>query len=218
VLPWQKIIPAPGITPKNCALIEPMSVGFHAVDRAGVTDIDVVMVIGCGMIGIGAIVRASLRGATVIAVDLDEEKLSLARRVGAQYALNSQTDAVHERLQEITGGFGPDVVVEAVGSTPTYRMAVEEVGFTGRVVCIGYAKSDVPLTTKLFVQKELNIYGSRNALPADFRAVIHYMQTGNAPTDAFISAVVQPEQAADAVKEWSEHPGKVFRILVGFDD
>ena len=60
------------------ALIEPMSVGFHAVNRAEVTDIDTVMVIGCGMIGMGAIVRAALRGATVIAVDVDDEKLELA--------------------------------------------------------------------------------------------------------------------------------------------
>ena len=68
VLPWTKIIPAGNISPRDCALIEPMSVGFHAVSRAQVIDNEFVMVIGCGMIGIGAIVRAALRGATVIAV------------------------------------------------------------------------------------------------------------------------------------------------------
>lgn len=72
-LPWNKIIPASHISPRDCALIEPMSVGFHAVSRAQVTDIDTVMIIGCGMIGMGAIVRSTLRGATVIAVDLDDE-------------------------------------------------------------------------------------------------------------------------------------------------
>lgn len=82
-LPWSKIIPAHRIPPRDCALIEPMSVGFHAVSRAQVTDIDIVMVIGCGMIGMGAIVRSALRGATVIAVDLDDEKLELAKRIGA---------------------------------------------------------------------------------------------------------------------------------------
>ena len=80
-LPWSKIIPAHRIPPRDCALIEPMSVGFHAVSRAQVTDIDIVMVIGCGMIGMGAIVRSALRGATVIAVDLDDEKLELAKRI-----------------------------------------------------------------------------------------------------------------------------------------
>ena len=72
VLPWTKIIPAGNISSRDCALIEPMSVGFHAVSRAQVIDNEYVMVIGCGMIGIGAIVRAALRGATVIAVDLDD--------------------------------------------------------------------------------------------------------------------------------------------------
>ena len=172
VMPWQKVIPAPSMSSRDCALIEPMSVGFHAVSRGQVVDNERVMVIGCGMIGMGAIVRASLRGATVIAVDLDDEKLELARKVGATYVINSKTENVHERMLQLTDGLGADVVIEAVGSPATYVMAVDEVGFTGRVVCIGYAKSPVEFQTKLFVQKELDIRGSRNALPADFRAVI----------------------------------------------
>lgn len=214
VLPWTKIIPAGNISPRDCALIEPMSVGFHAVARAGVSDNEFVMVIGCGMIGVGAIVRAALRGATVIAVDLDDEKLGLARRIGASHIINSKTENVHERMQELTKRFGADVVIEAVGSPATYVMAVDEVGFTGRVVCIGYAKSEVAFQTKYFVQKELDIRGSRNALPADFRAVINYMETGSCPVEEFITKIVKPEEALEAMKEWEANPGKVFRMLV----
>ena len=216
-LPWSKIIPAHRIPPRDCALIEPMSVGFHAVSRAQVTDIDIVMVIGCGMIGMGAIVRSALRGATVIAVDLDDEKLELAKRIGAHHTINSMTENVHECLTKITEGLGPDVVIEAVGSPATYVMAVNEVGFTGRVVCIGYAKSEVSFQTKYFVQKELDIRGSRNALPTDFRAVIRYMEQGTCPKNELISKVVKPEAAIQAMKEWAAAPGKVFRILVEFD-
>lgn len=216
-LSWQKVIPAEGMMPEECALIEPMSVGFHAVGRGVVTDNDTVMVIGCGMIGIGAIVRASLRGATVIAVDLDDEKLQLAHEVGARYTINSKTDDLHERLTELTGGLGPDVVIEAVGSPATYVTAVDEVAFTGRVVCIGYAKSETAFQTKLFVQKELDIRGSRNAMPADFRAVIRYMQQGRCPMRRLISSVATPQQAAEAMRQWSEAPAKVFRILVSFN-
>ena len=215
-LPWTKVIPAGDISSRDCALIEPMSVGFHAVSRAEVTDIDVVMVIGCGMIGLGAIVRASLRGATVIAVDLDDEKLALSRRMGASYIINSKTEHVHERLSELTAGLGADVVIEAVGSPATYVMAVDEVAFTGRVVCIGYAKSEVAFQTKLFVQKELDIRGSRNALPADFRAVIHYMQQDTCPKDELISKIIEPEKAQEAMEDWASDPGKVFRIFVKF--
>ena len=70
--------------------------------------------------------------------------------------------------------------------------------------------------TKLFVQKELDIRGSRNALPEDFRAVIHYMKEGNCPVEELISKIAKPENALDAMKEWTANPGKVFRILVEF--
>ena len=216
VLPWEKVIPAGLLTPRECALVEPMSVGFHAVSRAQVTDSDVVLVIGCGMVGMGAVVRSALRGATVIAADIDDEKLQLAREMGASYTLNTKTDDVNSRLLEMTSGFGPDVVIEAVGSTPTYQMAVDVVAFTGRVVCIGYAKSEVSFQTKYFVQKELDIRGSRNALPQDFRAVIHYLERGTCPVDRFISSEVTPEEAQKALDEWAAAPGKVFRILTKF--
>jgi 2-desacetyl-2-hydroxyethyl bacteriochlorophyllide A dehydrogenase len=215
-LPWEKVIPAGLLTPRTCALIEPMSVGFHAVSRAQVTDIDVVVVIGCGMVGMGAVVRSAQRGATVVASDIDDEKLALAKEMGASYTINTMKEDVHARLREITSGFGPDVIIEAVGSVPTYQMAVNEVAFTGRVVCIGYAKSEVSFQTKYFVQKELDIRGSRNAQPSDFRAVIHYLERGTCPVDRLISNEVKPEQAEQAMQQWAEAPGKVFRILVEF--
>ena len=216
VLPWEKVIPAGLLTPRTCALIEPMSVGFHAVSRAQVTDIDVVLVIGCGMVGMGAVVRSVQRGATVVAADIDDDKLALAREMGASYTINTRTDDVHKRLREMTSGFGPDVVIEAVGSSETYQMAVDEVAFTGRVICIGYAKTEVSFQTKYFVQKELDIRGSRNAQPSDFRAVIHYLEKGSCPVDRLISREVTPEEAPEAMRQWAESPGKVFRILVRF--
>lgn len=213
-LPWQKVIPADGISPRDCALIEPMSVGFHAVSRGQITDIDTVLVIGCGMIGIGAIIRASIRGAIVIAMDLDDEKLSIAKQIGAHYTINSQTENVHDCLMKITNKIGPDVVIEAVGSPSTYMMAVNEVAFTGRVVCIGYAKSEVTFQTKYFVQKEIDIRGSRNALPEDFRAVIHYLQQNINSLEKLISYIISPEEAFAMMQKWSNNPGKIFRILI----
>ena len=216
VIPWTKIIPAEGLDALTCALVEPMSVGFHAVERGAVSDIDTVMVIGCGMVGLGAVVRSALRGATVIAADIDDEKLALARQMGASYTVNTMTEDVHAKLQEITHGAGPDVIIEAVGNPRTYRMAVDEVAFTGRVVCIGYANAEVSFQTKYFVQKELDIRGSRNAMPSDFRAVIKYMQKGECPADRLVSMTVSPQEAEDAMNRWAEAPGKVFRILVKF--
>lgn len=216
-MPWQKVIPAGRLDVRTCAIVEPMSVGFHAVSRAQVTDIDVVMVIGCGMVGMGAVVRSALRGAMVIAIDIDDEKLAIAHSLGATHVINSTRGNLHEQLMAITGGFGPDVVIEAVGCAPTYQMAINEVAFTGRVVYIGYAKTDVSFQTKLFVQKELDIRGSRNATPADFRAVIRYMERCTCPVDKLITKVIKPHDALDTMTWWSQNPGKVFRILVDFN-
>jgi threonine dehydrogenase-like Zn-dependent dehydrogenase len=213
-LPWQKVIPVEGIKQDVIALIEPMSVGFHAVSRGKVTDVDTVMIIGCGMVGLGAVIRSVRRGATVIACDVDDKKLAIAKSIGAKYTVNSITDPVHERLADITHGLMPNVIIEAVGSPITYNLAINEVGFTGRVVCIGYNKNDVSFHTQNFVKKELDICGSRNALPEDFAGVIGCLQQDFCPLGPFISAVCRPEDAAKTMEQWHQNPGKIFRILV----
>ena len=135
-------------------------------------------------------------------------------RPGPPSGINTAREDLHSRLQEITGGLGPNVCIEAIGLPLTFRAAVEEVGFTGRVVYIGYAKEPVTYETRLFVQKELDILGSRNALPADFREVIRMLESGAFPVKETISAVVPMEQAGRLLAEWSESPGRYTKILV----
>lgn len=215
-MPWEKVIPDDSISTRDFALVEPMSVGFHAVNRAQITDLDYVMVIGCGMIGVGAIVRASLRGAKVIAVDVDNNKLELAKILGAKYTINSMTENMEQRVKEITAGEGVDVTIEAVGRPQTYVAAVMNTAFTGRIVYIGYSKQPVEFDTQYFVKKELDIRGSRNAMPTDFAAVIEYLKRGTCPVDKLITAIYTPEQAGEALQTWASAPGNVFRILVKF--
>jgi threonine dehydrogenase-like Zn-dependent dehydrogenase len=202
---------------RDMALVEPMSVGFHAIDRAKVKETDSVMVIGCGMIGLGAIICAANRGAGVIAVDLDKEKLSLAEELGARETIDSSKEYLRKRILEITGQQGVDVVIEAVGRQETYRTAIDAVAFTGRVVYIGYAKEEIAFDTQYFVKKELDIRGSRNALPTDFSAVIAYLREGRCPVERLISGLFVPEEAQAALEQWAADPGKVFRYLIDFE-
>jgi threonine dehydrogenase-like Zn-dependent dehydrogenase len=166
------------------------------------------------MIGAGAVVGAATRGATVIAVDIDDHKLLLARKLGARFLINSRETDLHHMLAELTDGEGPDVIVEAAGNPKTYRAAVDEVAFAGRVICIGYAGQEVSFATKLFVQKELDILGSRNASQDDFKAVISYLEKGRFPLEDMVTRVVGFKEASQAVKEWSDDPGKVMKILL----
>ncbi|PYX81093.1 MAG: sorbitol dehydrogenase [Acidobacteria bacterium] len=199
---------------RELCLVEPLTVGFHAVARGRVTAEDAVAIFGCGGVGLGAVAASSFRGANTICVDVDDDKLQLARLVGGAHTVNSAREALHKRMLELTDGRGPDVVIEAVGLPNTFRAAVEEVAFTGRVVYIGYAKEHVSYDTRMFVQKELDIMGSRNALAEDFHAVIRMLEERRFPVDEAISSIVALDQAPEALRSWSDNPSKIKKIMV----
>jgi threonine dehydrogenase-like Zn-dependent dehydrogenase len=212
-VPNEKLYPA-NLTVKELTLVEPLTVGFHAAARGRVTKQDVAAVFGCGGVGLGAIASCAFRGAETIAIDMDETKLEVARKAGAKHLINTAREDLHEKLGEITGGLGPDVMIEAIGLPQTFRAAVEEVAFTGRVVYIGYAKEPVSYETRLFVQKELDILGSRNAQAEDFREVIQMLEAGRFPVEDAVSAIVPIEDAGKLLAQWSEAPGRFTKIMV----
>jgi threonine dehydrogenase-like Zn-dependent dehydrogenase len=148
---------------------------------------------------------------------VDDKKLAIAQNAGARSVINSTCEVVHARLQEITDGHGPDVIIEAIGRPDTFRAAIEEVAFTGRVVYIGYAKDLVSYETRLFVQKELDILGSRNALPEDFKEVIRMFEQKRFPTSEAISRTVTLDEAPAILREWSENPTAFTKIMIRFD-
>jgi threonine dehydrogenase-like Zn-dependent dehydrogenase len=216
-MPHEKLFTSDKLSLAEMALVEPLTVGFHAVSRAETTAEDTVVVFGCGAIGLGVIAGASARKARVIAVDIDDEKLALAKRCGATESINSIAESLHDRLQEMTDGEGPTVMIEAVGLPATFKACVEEICFAGRVVYIGYAKAPVAYETKFFVMKELDIRGSRNAMPEDFEAVIAHLESGVFPTDEVITKTVSLEAAPAALTAWSDNPGEITKIHVTLD-
>jgi len=199
---------------KELCLVEPLTVGFHAAARGRVSAGEMVAVFGCGGVGLGAVAGAAFRGATVIGIDLDDAKLATARKAGASHVINTKRDDLRARILELTYGRGPDVMIEAIGLPQTFRAAVEEVAFTGRVVYIGYAKEHVAYETRLFVQRELDILGSRNALPEDFREVIRLLEAGRFPVEDAVTHVVPIDAAPAIFEEWDREPMRFTKIMV----
>ncbi|MBN8788081.1 MAG: zinc-binding alcohol dehydrogenase family protein [Terrimonas sp.] len=210
---WRKLHASDKLSLQELALAEPLTVGFHAVDRGGVTAKDKVLVIGCGIVGLGAIAGALHRGAEVYALDVSDYKTGIAKKVGVKAAINGATQDVAAAIADLTGGDGPDVVIEAVGSYDTYKLAVELVSYTGRVVYIGYGKKPVDYNTGIFVRKEIEIFGSRNCL-GDFPEVIRYLESGKFPVEAVISKTVSLQDSGDALKRWAEDRGNITKIMV----
>jgi threonine dehydrogenase-like Zn-dependent dehydrogenase len=202
---------------EELCLVEPLTVGFHAVARARVTEKDTVAIFGCGGVGLGAVAASAFRGAKTIAIDVDDHKLAIARRAGAGHGIHSQREDLPAALKALTEEQGPSVIIEAVGMPQTFRAAVEEVAFTGRVVYIGYAKEPVSYETKFFVQKELDILGSRNALPENFREVIQMLEQHNFPVDEAVSSIVSLEEAPEILEQWSANPSQFTKIMITLD-
>jgi threonine dehydrogenase-like Zn-dependent dehydrogenase len=212
-MPAEKLYPAPlGI--KELCLVEPLTVGFHAVARGRVTANDTVAVFGCGGVGLGAISAAHFSGARTIAIDVDDAKLETAGKAGAAHTLNSAKTMLHQELLNLTEGRGPSVVVEAIGLPETFLAAIEEVAFTGRVVYIGYPKDLVAYEARLFVQKELDILGSRNALPEDFHRVIKMLEQGLFPVEDAVTCIVPLQEAPRILGQWSQDPSGFTKIMV----
>jgi threonine dehydrogenase-like Zn-dependent dehydrogenase len=216
--PWQDLFVSDQLSVRELALAEPLTVGFHAIARGRVDSQDIVAVLGCGIVGLGAVAAAVNRHATVIAIDLDDAKLEIARKIGVLNTINPSKEDLHQRLQEFTNGDGPDVIIEAVGSPSTYRSAVEEVAFLGRVVCIGYAKAPVEFNTSLFVQKEIEILGSRNCVgKSDFPEVLSYLEAKKFPVDDVISKVISIDEGPETLKSWAENPQGIIKIMIDFN-
>ncbi len=213
-IPAEKIIAAPGLTQAEMALVEPLSIGFHAAARGGFSPADTVAVLGCGAIGLGSIAGTARRGARVIAVDVDDVKLETARKAGALDTINSARVNLHDALKNLTEGEGPSGVIEAVGTPKTFRAAVDEVSYAGRVVYIGYVKEPVSYETKLFVQKELGIYGSRNATREEFVEVISMLRDKTFPVNEMVTRTVSLSEAARALEDWSNRPSQITKIHV----
>ena len=213
---WQDLFTSEKLSLKELALVEPLTVGFHAAARGRVSSQDRVAVIGCGIVGMGAIASAVNRGAEVIAIDIDDSKMDIAKKIGVAHTINTSREDLHEALTRITNGDGPDVIIEAVGNATTYRAAVDEVAYTGRVVCIGYAKSAVEFNTGIFVRKEIEILGSRNCTD-EFPEVIAYLEAGKFPVEVVISKTVSLDDAGAALADWAANAKGITKIMVDFD-
>jgi len=213
---WQDLFTSEKLSLKELALVEPLTVGFHAVARGRVSSQDRVAVIGCGIVGMGAIASAVNRGAEVIAIDIDDSKMDIAKKIGVAHTINTSREDLHEALMRITDSDGPDVIIEAVGNAVTYRAAVDEVAYTGRVVCIGYAKSAVEFNTGIFVRKEIEILGSRNCTD-EFPEVIAYLEAGKFPVEDVISKTVSLDDAGAALADWAANAKGITKIMVDFD-
>ncbi|MFG1608762.1 S-(hydroxymethyl)mycothiol dehydrogenase [Actinoplanes sp. NPDC049265] len=191
-----------------------------AINTGGVSRGDSVAVIGCGGVGDGAVVGAALAGATtIIAIDTDDQKLEWARKFGATHTINAKGADVVAEVQKLTGGFGADVVVEAVGRPETYKQAFYARDLAGTVVLVGVPTPEMTIELPL-----LDVFGRGGALKSswygdclptrDFPMLTELYLQGRVDLDAFVTEEIRLDQVEEAFGKM--HQGGVLRSVVIF--
>ncbi|MGX9890354.1 S-(hydroxymethyl)mycothiol dehydrogenase [Streptomyces sp. NPDC002276] len=189
-----------------------------AINTGNVGRGDTVAVIGCGGVGDAAIAGARLAGAArIIAVDIDDRKLEKALTMGATHTVNSKTSDAVEAIRELTGGFGADVVIEAVGRPETYKQAFYGRDLAGTVVLVGVPTPEMKLELPL-----LDVFGRGGSLKSswygdclpsrDFPMLIDLHQQGRLDLGAFVTETVQLDEVEKAFERM--HGGDVLRSVV----
>jgi len=195
--------------------------GFGAaVNTGGVTRGDSVAVIGCGGVGNAAVAGARLAGAaTIVAIDVDPKKLQWATGLGATHTVDATRADVVESVRELTGGFGADVVIDAVGRPETWLQAFHARDLAGTVVLVGVPTPEMSVELPL-----LDVFGHGGALksswygdclPArDFPMLIDLYLQGRLDLDAFVSETIALDDVEAAFDKM--HRGEVLRSVVVF--
>lgn len=222
-MPVERICPGGGLPPRTLALIEPFCIGYHAVNRAGIHPGERVLIMGAGTIGTLAALAVKMLGGEVWICDIAPAKVEYA--VGA-FGLcggiyNASPEAFRYAVCEATGE-GPwgvngfDVVVEATGQSGCLSDCVDAAAFGGRVVEVGVPQKPAQLHHQLIQKKELNIFGSRNALQQDFLDLITLVGEQGIPLERVITAVYPVSEAPRAFSDFSQKHDETLKILLDF--
>ncbi|MGJ3237593.1 MAG: galactitol-1-phosphate 5-dehydrogenase [Anaerolineae bacterium] len=198
----------------EAAFVEPVSIAVHAVERTPRALNDVVLVVGTGMIGLLLIQVLRQAGyGTIIGVDLNDQRLTLARELGADFTLNaSDADAVHETIMAHTDGRGVDTAFEVVGITPTLKMAVNNLRKGGILTLVGNIAAHAELPIQSVVTREITLYGSCGS-QGDYPVSLDLLAEGKIQVEPLITAVVPLSEGA----HWFErlyHEADLLKVIL----
>jgi 2-desacetyl-2-hydroxyethyl bacteriochlorophyllide A dehydrogenase len=198
---------------KHLAMVEPLTISVHAVQRARLAKGEHLVVTGSGPIGLLAAQYALVIGAVPIVVDPIDERLAFARLLGISHGINPDKENAVERIKEITGGRMAEAVVEASGSDAAIRSSIDYAAYSGRIALVGWPKGEVSLMTAMFTKKELDVMGSRNSVRT-FPESIDLIAGNKIDVASLVTRTVSFEEVPAVVKEIAAHPEKFLKVVV----
>ncbi len=214
-VPSYSLVHGNGLSFDELALVEPLAIGAHGVRRAGIITGEYVLVVGAGPIGLGTMEFARIAGAKVIAMDINDGRLVFCQeKLNIDFVINPTKEDALEKLQEITNGDMPTVIIDATGSLKAINNAFQFLAHGGRYVMVGLQKGDISFNHPEFHKRESTLMSSRNATRADFEHVINCMKEGFINPTNYITHRVNFEQIKNNFESWLNPESGVIKAMV----
>lgn len=205
-----------GLSPEQTAMIEPLAIGSHAIERAALQPDDIVLVVGAGPIGIMALTMGMLKGARFVVTDTNENRLDFIRAHYPGVITIPAGVQLAGMLKEHFNGELPTVVIDATGNKASMQDCFEYVAPGGTIVYVGLFIGNVEFYDPLFHAKEITLKSSRNALPEDFKKIIRLMQSGHIAIDHLVTHRLPFDSLPDTFEHLYNPDEHVIKAVVEF--
>jgi 2-desacetyl-2-hydroxyethyl bacteriochlorophyllide A dehydrogenase len=217
-VPSYALLHGEGLSFDELALVEPLAIGAHAVRRAAVKENEVVLVVGAGPIGLGIAAFATIAGAQVIMIDVNENRLNFCKeKLKVKHVINSLKEDAMLMLKEITNNDMPTVVIDATGNQKAIVNAFQYLAHGGRYVLVGLQKGEINFSHPEFHKREATLMSSRNATRQDFEHVVASMKLGLVNPENFITHRVHFDEVKDNFESWLNPATGVIKAMVEMD-
>jgi 2-desacetyl-2-hydroxyethyl bacteriochlorophyllide A dehydrogenase len=217
LIPARKLHASAKLNFEQLALVEPLAIGCHAVNRGQPRPNEHVLVIGAGPIGLAAFEFSRLSGATTIVMDVNEGRLdSVRQRLRIPNTIHARQDGEElKRLRDLTNGQLADVVIDATGHNRSMSQALNYCAFAGRLVYVGITQDEVSFPhAPVMHRRELSVLASRNALPEDFTRIIKLIEDGQLDTAPWITHHADFDEMIQAFSIWIQPQTGVIKAIV----
>lgn len=217
VVPGRKLHPAPHLSPAQCALVETLAIGCHAIDRGAPRPGETVLVIGAGPIGLSVIEFAKISGARTLVADTNERRLEFVRSsmgIKETFLVDAQQSHV-AAISAATEGRFCEVVVDATGHPGSMSAALGLCSFAGRLVYVGITQAEITFPhAPIMHRRELTLLASRNALSKDFTRIIDLIGKGTIDTRPWITHTARFDDMLEAFPTWLKPETGVIKAVV----
>ena len=213
-VPIDILLPAKDLTFNQMAIVEPLSIGAHAIKRANIKPNEFIAVIGCGPIGIGIMKLSQIMGSKVIAIDTNEQRLKFAiEKIGVDFAVKAGDDSI-KNVSKITNGDLCSSVFDATGNKLALESGPDYVSHGGTFVLVGLFNGELTYTHPSVHAKEMSLICSRNATLDDFEYVMSVIH--KFPTESFITHDVSFDEMISNFEKWINPDSGLIKATVSF--